>query len=144
MAKIIKISKERVGDYPMFPRTEYKGLKADEGEQPQEQDFTATRREVDGMGEVWTIECNRSPRRNFQVIRAESTEQFDDYLARLRSMHETPAYIEGRLDFMVLFIGSRESVEINQLNYKQVDAEIVSTLHLACRWWNKFGVKNEE
>ena len=136
----IKISKERIGDYPMFPRTEYKGIDKD-GEQPEKDFFNAVKKDVPGMGEVWLLECREYPHRTFQVFETNSEAQFDDYLAKLLSMHETPAYIEGRTDFMVLFVGSKGHVEINQLNYKEVDAEIMKTRDMACRWWHLYGQK---
>ena len=136
----IKIPKERIGDYPMCPRLEYKGINM-EGEGPAKKDFVAVKKQVPGMGEVWLLECQQLPYRLFQVFEATSEAQFDDYLAKLRSMHETPAYVDGRTDFMVLFIGSKEHVELNQLNYKEVDAEILKTQDMACRWWHLYGQK---
>jgi len=35
-------------------------------------------------------------------------------------MHEPPSYIEGRTDFMVLFLGSHEQVPITQANHREV------------------------
>lgn len=132
--EVTKIPKERIGDYPMFPRGEYKGISMD-GEQPAKDDFKAVKKDVPNMGEVWLLECQRWPYRTFQVIEAESEAQFDDYLAKLRSMYETPAYIDERTDFMVQFVGSKEAVPLTQANYKEVDAEIIRTRNLACRWW---------
>lgn len=134
----IKIPKERIGDYPMFPRAEYKGISM-EGEQPAKDDFKAVKKDVPSLEKVWLLECQRYPHRTFQVFLPDSEAQFDDWLAKLRSMHETPTYIDGRTDFMVLFVGSKGHTEINQLNYKEVDAEILRTRDLACRWWAMFG-----
>ena len=136
--EIKKIEKERIGDYPICPRAEYKGIPMD-GEEFAKEDFVARSVEVEGLDDKWLIECQRHPYRTFQVFLPKDEQQFDDYLAKLRSMHETPAYIEGRLDFMVLFAGSKGHVEINQLNYKEVDREIMRTLYAACRWWAKYG-----
>ena len=133
MMEVKKIDKERVGNYPLFPRAEYKGITMD-GE-VKEGDFTAEMRNVPGMGDVWLVECKKYPNRVFQVITAQTEKEFDDCLAKLRSMHETPAYIEGRTDFMVLFVGSKGHVRLTQENYRKVDAEIVKTRDEACRWW---------
>ena len=43
--EIKKISKARIGDYPMFPRAEYKGISM-EGEQPEKEDFKAVKKDV--------------------------------------------------------------------------------------------------
>jgi hypothetical protein len=54
-------------------------------------------------------------------------------------MHESPAYVAGRLDFIVLFQGCRDAMAINQQNYKTVVAQIHATRDAAARWWYKYG-----
>lgn len=141
MAQVIKIEKNRLGNYPLFPRTTYKGIA--DGDVA-ENDFYAEMKNVPPMGNVWLIVCNREPGRTFQVFTAKSEEEFDDYLSKLQSMHETPAYIEGRTDFMVLFAGSKGHVHLTQENYREVDAEITKTRDQACRWWAKYGKNIKE
>ena len=110
-----------------------------EGEQPVKEDFKAVKRDVPNMGEVWLLECQEYPHRTFQVFETTSETQFDDYLAKLRSMHETPSYIDGRTDFMVLFVGSKGHTELTQANHREVYEAICRTQDLACRWWALFG-----
>ena len=137
--KITKIPQERLGDKVLFPRTQLKGLTCTEEEKPGREDFKAVTKQVETMGEVTLIEQAASPRRVFQVFRTESEEQFDDYLGKLLGMHEPPSYIEGRTDFMVLFLGSHEQVPITQANHREVYQQICRTQDDAARWWHCYG-----
>jgi hypothetical protein len=42
--------------------------------------------------------------------------------------------VAGCLDFIVLFQGCRDGIEINQQNYKAVVAQIHTTRDAAARW----------
>lgn len=137
--KITKIPQEQLGDKVLFPRTQLKGLTCTEEEKPGREDFKAVTKQVETMGEVTLIEQAASPRRVFQVFRTESEEQFDDYLGKLLGMHEPPSYIEGRTDFMVLFLGSHEQVPITQANHREVYLQIFRMQDDAARWWHCYG-----
>ena len=58
---------------------------------------------------------------------------------KLLGMHHVPSYIAGRTDFMVLFQGCRDNIEINHLNYKDVLRRIHNTQDAATRWWHLYG-----
>ena len=75
----------------------------------------------------------------FQLFEPKSEQQFDDYLSKLLGMHESPSYIAGRHDFIVLFQGSRGNIGVNQLNYQAVVNQIDATRDAAARWWYKYG-----
>lgn len=134
-----KIPKDRLGDKVLFPRTQLKGLTCTEEEKPKREDFKVVTQQVEGMGEVTLIEQAVSPRRVFQLFKVESEEQFDDYLGKLLGMHDTPSYIEGRTDFLVLFQGSHDPVPINQENHREVYRQICQAQDDAARWWHVYG-----
>ena len=137
--QISKIPKERLGNKVLFPRTQLKGLTCTEEEKPKREDFKIVTQQVESMGEVTLIEQTAWPRRVFQLFRTESEEKFDDYLGKLLGMHDTPSYIEGRTDFMVLFQGSHDSVPLNQENHREVYRQICQTQDNAARWWHCYG-----
>lgn len=115
--QVTKISKEQLGNYVAFPRSQYKGLT--EPIDVRQDEFRAIEvKDVPNLGTVTLIEAAESPKRVFQLFRVESEAQFDDYLGKLLGMHETPSYIEGDTSFLLLYQGNRESEEINQLNYR--------------------------
>lgn len=75
----------------------------------------------------------------FQLFEPKSEQQFDDFLSKLLGMHESPAYVVGRFDFIVLFQGCRGMIEVNQLNYQAVVNQINDTCDAAARWCYKYG-----
>lgn len=95
--------------------------------------------DVPNMGTVKLIVQQDSPHMTFQLFETKSVQQFDDFLSKLLGMHESPAYVAGRLDFIVLFQGCRDSIEVNQQNYKAVVAQINTTRDAAARWWYEYG-----
>lgn len=133
------IPKERLGDKVLFPRTQLKGLTCTEEEKPKIEDFKIVTQNVESMGEVTLIEQTAWPKRVFQLFRTESEEKFDDYLGKLLGMHDTPSYIEGRTDFLVLFQGSREHVPLTQKNHREVYLQICKAQDDAARWWHCYG-----
>ena len=137
--QISKIPKERLGNKVLFPRTQLKGLTCTEEEKPKREDFKIVTQQVESMGEVTLIEQTAWPRRVFQLFKTESEEKFDDYLGKLLGMHDTPSYIEGRTDFMVLFQGSHDSVPLNQENHREVYRQICQAQDNAARWWHCYG-----
>jgi hypothetical protein len=50
--------------------------------------------------------------------------------------------VAGCLDFIVLFQGCRDGIEINQQNYKAVVAQIHATRDAAARWWHVYGKRS--
>ena len=130
-----------MGDKVLFPRTQLKGLTCTEAEKPKKEDFKIVTQPVDGMGDVKLIEQTTWPRRVFQLFKTDSEEMFDDYLGKLLGMHDSPSYIEGRTDFMVLFQGSHEPVPITQENHREVYREICQAQDDAARWWHCYSEK---
>ena len=119
--KVTKISKERLGEYVAFPRTQCKGLT--EPLDVRQDEFKIVEvNDVARMGTVKLIEAVNTPRRVYQLFLTESETQFDDYLGKLLGMHQSPTYIDGDTSFIIVFQGNHDSVEINQPNYKK-------------RWW---------
>lgn len=140
--EVKKISKERLGAKVLFPRTQLAGLRCDDREQmPARQDFTLeTIQDVPGMGQAHIIVETAAPRMQFQLILTpQGEEQFDDHLGKLLGMHEPPSYIEGRTDFMVLFIGSKDGQDITQENHREVYQRICQRQDQAARWWHLYG-----
>ncbi len=138
--KVTKISKERLGEYVAFPRTQCKGLT--EPLDVRQDEFKIV--EVDDvpeMGTVKLIEAVNTPRRVYQLFLTESETQFDDYLSKLLGMHQSPTYIDGDTSFIIVFQGNRDSIEINQLNYKEVIAAIRKDRERAAWWWHLYGKK---
>lgn len=138
--EVTKISKERLGEYVAFPRTQCKGLT--ETLDVQQDEFKIV--EVDDvpeMGTVKLIEAVNTPRRVYQLFLTESEAKFDDYLSKLLGMHQSPTYIDGDTSFIIVFQGNRDSIEINQLNYKEVVAAIRKDRERAAWWWHLYGKK---
>ena len=93
------------------------------------------------MGTVKFIEAVNTPRRVYQLILTDSETLFDDYLGKLLGMHLSPKYIDGDTSFIIVFQGNRDSIEINQLNYKEVVAAIRKDCERAAWWWYLYGKK---
>ena len=135
-----KITKEELGMKVLLPRAQYAGVNMTDAELPKLQDYNLeAAQSVPGMGTVQLIVQEKYPRMVFQLIEAESEQQFDSYLGTLMGMHQVPSYIMGRLDFMVLFAGARDEVEVNQQNHEQVYQQICQAQDDAARWWHLYG-----
>lgn len=126
----------------LLPRAQYAGVNVTDSDikLPMLQDYNLeAKQNVPGMGTVQLIVQQQEPRMVFQLIEAESEQQFDSYLGTLMGMHQVPSYITGRLDFMVLFAGARDEVEVNQQNHEQVYQQICQAQDDAARWWHLYG-----
>lgn len=135
-----KLSKQELGMKVLLPRTQYAGVNVTDAELPKRQDYNLeAAQSVPGMGTVQLIVQEKYPHMVFQLIEAESEAQFDSYLGTLVGMHQVPSYIYGRLDFMVLFAGARDEVEVNQQNHEQVYQQICQAQDDAARWWHLYG-----
>lgn len=135
-----KLSKQELGMKVLLPRAQYAGVNVTEAELPKLQDYNLeAAQSVPGMGTVQLIVQQQAPRMVFQLIEAQSEQQFDSYLGTLMGMHQVPSYITGRLDFMVLFAGARDEVEVNQQNHEQVYQQICQAQDDAARWWHLYG-----
>ena len=135
-----KLSKQELGMKVLLPRAQYAGVNMTDAELPKLQDYNLeAAQQVPGMGTVQLIVQEKYPRMVFQLIEAESEQQFDSYLGTLMGMHQVPSYITGRLDFMVLFAGARDEVEVNQQNHEQVYQYICQAQDDAARWWHLYG-----
>jgi len=135
-----KLSKQELGMKVLLPRAQYAGVNVTDAELPKLHDYNLeAAQSVPGMGTVQLIVQQQEPRMVFQLIEAESEQQFDSYLGTLMGMHQVPSYITGRLDFMVLFIGARDEVEVNQQNHEQVYQQICQAQDDAARWWHLYG-----
>lgn len=135
-----KLSKQELGIKVLLPRAQYAGVNVTDAELPKLQDYNLeAAQSVPGMGTVQLIVQEKYPRMVFQLIEAESEQQFDSYLGTLMGMHQVPSYISGRLDFMVLFIGARDEVEVNQQNHEHVFHMICQAQDQAARWWHLYG-----
>ena len=138
--EVTKISKERLGKYVAFPRTQCKGLT--EPLDVQQDEFKIVEvNDVPGMGTAKLIEAVNTPRRVYQLFLTDNETQFDDYLGKLLGMHLSPKYIDGDTSFIIVFQGNRDSIEINQLNYKEVVAAIRKDCERAAWWWSLYGKK---
>ena len=137
----MEIKKIQTSDYVMSPRTLLPGLTCDdEALMPTRQAFAVEQlHDLPNMGTTKLIVQQAPPRMFFQLFEPQSEQQFDDFLGKLLGMHESPAYVAGRLDFIVLFQGCRDAMAINQQNYKTVVAQIHATRDAAARWWYKYG-----
>ena len=138
--KVEKLSKERLGTKVLFPRTQLAGLSCDDKNLlPQFQDFDVELlHDVPNMGTVKLIVQQQPPHMWFQLFEPESEEKFDDYLGTLLGMCESPSYISGCTDFLVLFQGVRDHIEVTQTNYKDVVRLIRETKDAATRWWYEY------
>jgi hypothetical protein len=135
-----KLSKQELGMKVLLPRAQYAGVNVTDAELPKLQDYNLeAAQSVPGMGTVQLIVQEKYPRMVFQLIEAESEQQFDSYLGTLMGMHQVTSYITGRLDFMVLFAGARDEVEVNQQNHEQVYKQICQAQDDAARWWHLYG-----
>lgn len=137
-----KLSKQELGMKVLLPRAQYAGVNVTDSDikLPMLQDYNLeAKQNVPGMGTVQLIVQQQEPRMVFQLIEAESEQQFDSYLGTLMGMHQVPSYITGRLDFMVLFAGARDEVEVNQQNHEQVYQQICQAQDDAARWWHLYG-----
>lgn len=139
--QVRRLTKEELGAKVLFPRTQLKGINcADKDAMPKRQDFDIeVKKDVPGMGDVKLIVGTREPRMVFQLIETESEEQFDSHLGTLLGMHESPAYVEGRTDFIVVFQGCKGDIEATQENYKEKIDLIHNTRDQAARWWHLYG-----
>jgi hypothetical protein len=137
----MEIKKIETCNYVMFPRTQLPGLTCDDNALiPSRQDFDVELiHNVPNMGTVKMIIQQAPPHMTFQLFEPKSMQQFDDFLSKLLGMHESPAYVADCLDFIVLFQGCRDGIEISQQNYKAVVAQIHATRDAAARWWYEYG-----
>ena len=137
----MKIKKIETCDYVMCPRIQLEGLTCDDNAlMPSRQTFDVELlHDVPNMGTVKMIVQRASPHMTFQLFEPNSEQQFDDYLSKLLGMHESPAYISGCLDFIVLFQGCRDRLEVNHQNYRSVVAQVNATRDAAARWWYEYG-----
>ena len=125
--EVRKISKEELGAKVLFPRTQLKGIDCKDADQmPKRQDFEIeVKHDVPGMGNV--------------KLETKSEAQFDSHLGTLMGMHESPIYIEGRTDFIIVFQGCKGKLGATQENYKEKVALIHSVRDQAARWWHLYG-----
>lgn len=139
--EVRRLTKEELGAKVLFPRTQLKGIScADKDAMPKRQDFEIeVKKDVPGMGDVKLIVGKEDPWLVFQLIETESEEQFDSHLGTLLGMHESPAYVEGRTDFIVVFQGCKGDIEATQENYKEKIDLIHNTRDQAARWWHLYG-----
>lgn len=137
----METKKIETSNYVLFPRTRLQGLTCDDNAlMPSLGDFDVELlHDVPNMGTAKLIVQQSSPHMTFQLFEPASEQQFDDFLSKLLGMHESPAYIAGCLDFIVLFQGCRERMDINQLNYKAVLSQIHATRDAAAKWWYQYG-----
>ena len=138
-----KLTKEELGLIVAFPRTQLKGIGCEDKEQmPARQDFTICDvQDVPGMGTVKLIEQVGEPEMVFQLIEAKDTAEFDRYLGTLLGMHQSPVYVEGRLDFIIVFQGCKGALGAPQQNYKETVQQIHPVRDQAARWWYLYGNK---
>lgn len=136
----MEIKKIQTCDYVMCPRTQLAGLTCDDALTPSRQDFAVELlHDVPNLGNVKLIVQQAFPHMTFQLFEPNSEQQFDDFLSKLLGMHKSPAYVAGCLDFIVLFQGCRDNIEITQLNYKEVVNKIRIIRDTAARWWYEYG-----
>lgn len=136
-----KLTKEELGAMVAFPRTQLRGIGCEDKEQmPARQDFTLREvQDVPGMGTARLIEQQEEPRMVFQLIEAKDEAEFDRYLGTLLGMHQSPIYVEGRLDFIIVFQGCKGELGATQANYKEKVQEIHQVRNQAARWWHLYG-----
>ena len=137
----MEIKKIETCNYVMFPRTQLPGLTCDDNALiPSRQDFDVELiHNVPNMGTVKMIIQQAPPHMTFLLFEPKSVQQFDDFLSKLLGMHESPAYVADCLDFIVLFQGCHDGIEISQQNYKAVVAQIHAIRDAAARWWYEYG-----
>ena len=139
--EVRRLTKEELGAMVACPRTQLKGIGCEDKEQmPARQDFTLREvQDVPGMGTARLIEQQEEPRMVFQLIEAKDEEEFDRYLGTLLGMHQSPIYVEGRLDFIVVFQGCKGELGATQANYKEKVQQIHQVRNQAARWWHLYG-----
>ena len=137
-----KLTKKELGAIVAFPRTQLKGIGCEDKEQmPRRQDFTLREvQDVPGMGTARMIEQQGEPRMVFQLIEATSEQEFDMFLGILLGMHQSPIYVKGRLDFIIVFQGCKGKLGATQQNYKEKVQLILEVRDQAARWWHLYGV----
>lgn len=137
----MEIKKIETCNYVLFPRTHLAGLICDDDAlMPSREDFyVELLHDVPNLGTVKLIVQQALPHLTFQLFEPKSEQQFDDFLSKLLGMHESPTYIVGRFDFIVLFQGCRGKIEVNQLNYQAVVNQINDIRDAAAKWWYKYG-----
>ena len=138
---IRRLTKEELGAIVAFPRTILKGIGCeDKDSMPTRQDFNLRIvQDVPDMGEAKLIEQLGEPHMVFQLIEPKDEQEFDLFLGILLGMHESPIYIEGRTDFIVLFQGCKDDIEATQQNYKEKVQLICDVRDQAARWWHLYG-----
>lgn len=138
---IRKFTKEELGAIVAFPRTILKGIGCeDKDSMPTRQDFNLRIvQDVPDMGEARLIEQLSEPHMVFQLIEPKDEQEFDQFLGILLGMHESPIYIEGRTDFIILFQGCKGELGATQGNYKEKVQHIYHVRDQAARWWHLFG-----
>ena len=136
-----KLTKEELGAMVAFPRTQLKGIGCEDKEQmPVRQDFALREvQDVPGIGTARLIEQQEEPRMVFQLIEAKDEAEFDRYLGTLLGMHQSPIYVEGRLDFIVVFQGCKGELGATQQNYKEKVQQIHQVRNQAARSWHLYG-----
>lgn len=141
MMDIRKLTKEELGAIVAFPRTILKGIGCeDKDSMPTRQDFNLRIvTDVPGLGNAKLIEQVIDPEMVFQLIEAKDTEEFDHFLGILLGMHESPIYIQGRTDFIIIFQGCKGDIEATQENYKEKIQKIHEVRDQAARWWHLYG-----
>ena len=73
-----KLSKQELGMKVLLPRAQYAGVNMTDAELPKLQDYNLeAAQSVPGMGTVQLIVQQQAPRMVFQLIEAESEQQFD-------------------------------------------------------------------
>jgi len=140
--RIVKMTKEQMGDKVLFPRTQHAGVNCTDSdiELPKRQDFNLERMDAEQGHEGFNVIVQQEyPHMVFQLFDGLTPRQFDDYLGKLLGMHDTPSYIERRTDFMVLFVGARDGVEVTQENHQAVYRMICDCQDQAARWWHLYG-----
>lgn len=135
-ATIKSVSELGCKDMVLFPRTQLKGIQFTE---VAKDEFSAECKIVEGHGEFWIITQAAYPRMVFQVFLARDLAHFDQMLGQLLGMHEPPVYIDGCNDFMVLFQGNNDYVQITQANHREVYNQIKAVEQKAACWWYEYG-----
>lgn len=136
-----KLTKEELGAIVALPRTILKGIGCeDKDSMPTRQDFNLRIvQDVPGIGNAKLIEQVKDPEMVFQLIEAKDTEEFDRFLGILLGMHESPIYIHGRTDFIVVLQGCKKDLGATQENYKEKVQHIHEVRDQAARWWHLYG-----
>ena len=139
--EVRRLTKEELGTKVLFPRTQLKGIDcADKDAMPARQDFDVeVKHDVPDTGDAKLVVGRREPRMVFQIIEARSEQEFDSHLGTLLGMHQSPIYVEGRTDFIVVFQGCKGELGATQQNYKEKVQQILHVRNQAARWWHLYG-----